>query len=89
MDVVMLRADYERFLEIFDDLTRGGPYSRRLVSGRVGAMRFREGGRYQTKVEERYSEARYGSGVWWTSSPRLRPRKRSGQGVRRVREVRR
>lgn len=64
MDVVMLRADYERFLEVFDDLTREDRI--RVVSYRDESAPcvFAKVVDTTTKVEERYSEARYGSGVW-------------------------
>ena len=64
MDVVMMREDYERFLAVFNEVT--GAEHMRAVSYRDKSAPcvFAKVVDVTTKVEERYSEARYGSGVW-------------------------
>lgn len=64
MDVVMMRDDYERFLEIFNKASSSERM--RVVSYRdeSAPCAFAKVVDTATRVEERYSEARYGSGVW-------------------------
>ena len=64
MDVVMMRDDYERFFEAFPREAGDGRF--RIASYRDGTApnAFLKVVDATTKVEERYSEDRYGSGVW-------------------------
>lgn len=64
MDIVMLRPDYERFLTVFNECRSDDRF--RLVSYRdkSAPCAFAKVVDQTTWVEERYSEACYGSGVW-------------------------
>lgn len=64
MDLVMMRDDYERFLAIYDEIASTDRF--RLVSyrDRTAPNAFAKLVDVTTKVEERYAEAEFGSGVW-------------------------
>lgn len=64
MDIVMLREDYERFLNTFGEVTDKGHL--RVVSYRdeSAPFAFAKVVDTTTKVEENYAESRFGSGVW-------------------------
>lgn len=64
MDIMMLRADYERFAASFASECKVGRFSLASWRDRTAPNAFLKVTDTSTWVEERYSEPQYGSGVW-------------------------
>lgn len=64
MDVVMLRGDYERFAAVFEDAKEIERFKLVSYRDKSAPCAFFKVTDVTTWVEERYSDAKYGSGVW-------------------------
>lgn len=64
MDIVMLRPDYERFLTVFNECRSDDRFKLVSYRDKSAPCAFAKVVDQTTWVEERYSEACYGSGVW-------------------------